>query len=95
MGGLDCRYLISRVRKDVEEGRAPQFQEKARLRLKTEEGIEEDSLDGWGDFEGWSNLDAVHVDGDIGIRSYVPLSLTTICTPHRGSPVMDWFVVCL
>jgi triacylglycerol lipase len=38
MGGLDCRYLISRIKPD----------------------------------------------------DYTPLSLTTISTPHRGSPFMDW-----
>ncbi|KZT12169.1 lipase [Laetiporus sulphureus 93-53] len=38
MGGLDCRYLISRIRP----------------------------------------------------TEYIPLSLTTIATPHRGSPFMDW-----
>jgi hypothetical protein len=94
MGGLDCRYLISRVRKDIEEGRAPQLQGKAGAGMKNSEGKDEkDGLDGWGDFEGWSDLDAEHIDGDIAKGTYVPVSLTTICTPHRGSPVMDWFVV--
>jgi triacylglycerol lipase len=41
MGGLDCRYLISKVRPE----------------------------------------------------EYTPLSLTTISTPHHGSPFMDWCAV--
>ncbi|KAG0186880.1 hypothetical protein DFQ28_007188 [Apophysomyces sp. BC1034] len=36
-------------------------------------------------------LDCRHLLSHIKDRSYRVRSLTTICTPHRGSPVMDWF----
>ncbi|KAL9935434.1 hypothetical protein V8E36_005782 [Tilletia maclaganii] len=37
-------------------------------------------------------LDARHLISNIRPRpeQYRPVSLTTICTPHRGSPFMDW-----
>uniref|UniRef100_A0A8H7XKG4 Alpha/beta-hydrolase n=1 Tax=Psilocybe cubensis TaxID=181762 RepID=A0A8H7XKG4_PSICU len=35
-------------------------------------------------------LDCRHLITHIQPREYVPLSLTTISTPHRGSPFMDW-----
>ncbi|PPQ88386.1 hypothetical protein CVT25_011265 [Psilocybe cyanescens] len=35
-------------------------------------------------------LDCRHLISHIQPREYVPLSLTTISTPHRGSPFMDW-----
>ncbi|ORY99740.1 Alpha/Beta hydrolase protein [Absidia repens] len=35
-------------------------------------------------------LDCRHLLSHIKERSYHVNSLTTICTPHRGSPVMDW-----
>ncbi|KAI8647829.1 Alpha/Beta hydrolase protein [Parasitella parasitica] len=36
-------------------------------------------------------LDCRHLLTNIHNRPYQVQSLTTICTPHRGSPVMDWF----
>ncbi|KAK4512234.1 uncharacterized protein ATC70_002930 [Mucor velutinosus] len=36
-------------------------------------------------------LDCRHLLANIHDRPYQVQSLTTICTPHRGSPVMDWF----
>ncbi|KAI8988891.1 Alpha/Beta hydrolase protein [Pilobolus umbonatus] len=36
-------------------------------------------------------LDCRHLLANIPDRSYHVESLTTICTPHRGSPIMDWF----
>ena len=35
-------------------------------------------------------LDCRHLISHIKPTDYVPLSLTTISTPHRGSPFMDW-----
>ncbi|CAO3593400.1 unnamed protein product [Absidia cylindrospora] len=35
-------------------------------------------------------LDCRHLLSHMKDRSYHVNSLTTICTPHRGSPVMDW-----
>ncbi|KAJ7624966.1 Alpha/Beta hydrolase protein [Mycena polygramma] len=35
-------------------------------------------------------LDCRHLISHIKPTEYVPLSLTTISTPHRGSPFMDW-----
>ncbi|KAL1406566.1 hypothetical protein Q8F55_008272 [Vanrija albida] len=35
-------------------------------------------------------LDARHLISTIKPTEYKPLSLTTIATPHRGSPFMDW-----
>ncbi|KAF8904049.1 Alpha/Beta hydrolase protein [Gymnopilus junonius] len=35
-------------------------------------------------------LDCRHLISHIQPREYVPLSLTSISTPHRGSPFMDW-----
>lgn len=35
-------------------------------------------------------LDARYLISNIRPDSYSPISLTTICTPHRGSPFMDW-----
>jgi len=35
-------------------------------------------------------LDCRHLISNVKPDDYVPLSLTTICTPHRGSPFMDW-----
>ncbi|TBU21832.1 alpha/beta-hydrolase [Dichomitus squalens] len=35
-------------------------------------------------------LDCRHLISHIKPSDYVPLSLTTIATPHRGSPFMDW-----
>ncbi|KAJ6481729.1 Alpha/Beta hydrolase protein [Mycena sanguinolenta] len=35
-------------------------------------------------------LDCRHLISHIKPTEYVPLSLTTIATPHRGSPFMDW-----
>ena len=35
-------------------------------------------------------LDCRHLITHIKPSDYVPLSLTTIATPHRGSPFMDW-----
>ncbi|OAD00160.1 hypothetical protein MUCCIDRAFT_15035, partial [Mucor lusitanicus CBS 277.49] len=36
-------------------------------------------------------LDCRHLLANFHDRPYQVQSLTTICTPHRGSPVMDWF----
>ena len=38
-------------------------------------------------------LDCRHLISHIKPTQYAPLSLTTISTPHRGSPFMDWCVV--
>jgi triacylglycerol lipase len=38
-------------------------------------------------------LDCRHLISHISPKEYVPLSLTTIGTPHRGSPFMDWCAV--
>ena len=35
-------------------------------------------------------LDCRHLISHIKPTDYTPLSLTTIATPHRGSPFMDW-----
>ena len=35
-------------------------------------------------------LDCRHLISHIKPTDYVPLSLTTVSTPHRGSPFMDW-----
>ncbi|KAF9562676.1 alpha/beta-hydrolase [Agrocybe pediades] len=35
-------------------------------------------------------LDCRHLISHIQPKEYVPLSLTSISTPHRGSPFMDW-----
>jgi triacylglycerol lipase len=35
-------------------------------------------------------LDCRHLITHLKPVEYTPLSLTTIATPHRGSPVMDW-----
>lgn len=35
-----------------------------------------------------------HLISHIKPTEYTPLSLTTISTPHRGSPFMDWCAVC-
>lgn len=40
-------------------------------------------------------LDCRHLISNVKPEDYVPLSLTTICTPHRGSPFMDWCTVCV
>ena len=36
-----------------------------------------------------------HLISHLKPTEYTPLSLTAICTPHRGSPFMDWCAVCL
>ena len=38
-------------------------------------------------------LDCRHLISHIRPAEYAPLSLTTISTPHRGSPFMDWCAV--
>ena len=38
-------------------------------------------------------LDCRHLISHIKPTEYTPLSLTTIATPHRGSPFMDWCTV--
>ncbi|KAJ7701767.1 Alpha/Beta hydrolase protein [Mycena rosella] len=38
-------------------------------------------------------LDCRHLISHIQPNEYVPLSLTSISTPHRGSPFMDWCAV--
>ncbi|KAF8333567.1 uncharacterized protein EI90DRAFT_2994520 [Cantharellus anzutake] len=35
-------------------------------------------------------LDCRHLISRVKPTAYHPLSLTTLCTPHRGSPFMDW-----
>ncbi|KAL5519824.1 hypothetical protein ACEPAG_1484 [Sanghuangporus baumii] len=35
-------------------------------------------------------LDCRHLITHVKPKEYNPVSLTTICTPHRGSPFMDW-----
>ncbi|WAQ89063.1 hypothetical protein PtA15_10A486 [Puccinia triticina] len=35
-------------------------------------------------------LDARYLITHLQPQTYTPISLTTICTPHRGSPFMDW-----
>lgn len=40
-------------------------------------------------------LDCRHLISHIQPPEYAPLSLTTISTPHRGSPFMDWCAVSL
>jgi triacylglycerol lipase len=40
-------------------------------------------------------LDGRHLITHIRPTEYVPLSLTSISTPHRGSPFMDWCAVSL
>ncbi|KAA1099894.1 hypothetical protein PGT21_024073 [Puccinia graminis f. sp. tritici] len=35
-------------------------------------------------------LDARYLISHLNPQTYTPISLTTICTPHRGSPFMDW-----
>jgi len=40
-------------------------------------------------------LDCRHLISHISPKEYVPLSLTTLSTPHRGSPFMDWCAVSL
>lgn len=37
-------------------------------------------------------LDCRHLITHIKPSEYIPLSLTTVSTPHRGSPFMDWCV---
>jgi triacylglycerol lipase len=39
-------------------------------------------------------LDCRHLITHLKPVEYTPLSLTTIATPHRGSPFMDWCKVC-
>lgn len=38
-------------------------------------------------------LDCRHLITHVQPSEYIPLSLTTISTPHRGSPFMDWCAV--
>lgn len=38
-------------------------------------------------------LDCRHLITHVKPQDYTPLSLTTIATPHRGSPFMDWCAV--
>lgn len=38
-------------------------------------------------------LDCRHLITHVKPQDYTPLSLTTIGTPHRGSPFMDWCTV--
>ena len=38
-------------------------------------------------------LDCRHLISHIKPAEYTPVSLTTIATPHRGSPFMDWCTV--
>lgn len=38
-------------------------------------------------------LDCRHLISHVKPTEYAPLSLTTISTPHRGSPFMDWCAV--
>lgn len=38
-------------------------------------------------------LDCRHLITHIKPAEYTPVSLTTIATPHRGSPFMDWCTV--
>ena len=40
-------------------------------------------------------LDCRHLITHLRPTEYVPLSLTSISTPHRGSPFMDWCAVSL
>lgn len=40
-------------------------------------------------------LDCRHLITHVQPTEYVPLSLTSISTPHRGSPFMDWCAVSL
>ena len=40
-------------------------------------------------------LDCRHLISHIKPTEYAPLSLTSISTPHRGSPFMDWCAVSL
>lgn len=40
-------------------------------------------------------LDGRYLISHIRPTEYVPLSLTSISTPHRGSPFMDWCAVSL
>jgi triacylglycerol lipase len=35
-----------------------------------------------------------HLISHVKPTEYTPLSLTTVSTPHRGSPFMDWCAVC-
>lgn len=37
-------------------------------------------------------LDCRHLISNIRPTEYTPLSLMTVCTPHRGSPFMDWLM---
>lgn len=39
-------------------------------------------------------LDCRHLISHVKPKEYTPISLTTVCTPHRGSPFMDWCTVC-
>ena len=39
-------------------------------------------------------LDCRHLITHVKPEQYTPVSLTTVCTPHRGSPFMDWCAVC-
>lgn len=38
-------------------------------------------------------LDCRHLITHVKPKDYTPISLTSICTPHRGSPFMDWCMV--
>lgn len=38
-------------------------------------------------------LDCRHLISHVKPTKYTPLSLTTVSTPHRGSPFMDWCAV--
>lgn len=40
-------------------------------------------------------LDCRHLISHIRPIEYTPASLTTVATPHRGSPFMDWCTVSL
>ena len=40
-------------------------------------------------------LDCRHLISHIKPAEYAPLSLTSVSTPHRGSPFMDWCAVSL
>lgn len=38
-------------------------------------------------------LDCRHLISRVRPKQYTPLSLTTVSTPHHGSPFMDWCTV--
>jgi triacylglycerol esterase/lipase EstA (alpha/beta hydrolase family) len=92
MGGLDCRYLVNQLRKEIEGGNEHEGDE--------EEGSSSVQQGGEYRREGGPERMADEEDKAAlaaelkrkGLPPFRVLSVTTIATPHRGSAFADYFL---